>query len=144
MRTRSVALLLCGSAIVHVALSCANIADHSDRQASLTDALTDVLTGGDGKAEAAPPAGWTSDEIACDKTYDYAGTKVFYAEKAYPGRPREDLAHVIVLDCGTTLVAPTSPPGFPCITRQVSVDDGRLAVTCGSAPGKVRLLVPPP
>ncbi|MBI2389284.1 MAG: hypothetical protein HYV09_06775 [Deltaproteobacteria bacterium] len=148
MRTRTVLTLLAGSVTVHLAISCANVADHGG-SGSLADAIADVvrdaLGGETPKADAAPPAGWTSDEVPCDKSFVSSGLTLYYAEKAYPGRTKEDLAHAIVLDCATEMMGFPVPPTTECGVRPPLLKDGALIAQCGrGSAGRVRFLVPPP
>ncbi len=149
---KAIALVAC-SFVVHAAVSCASaVADRTEGHdagtfadavaETIADAVRETFGGDDAKpAEAAPDApAFTVDEVPCTTEKNWAGTRATFAEKAYAGRSKEELARVSVLVCGGT---PTVE-GYECHRDRggvVFVRDGSIAVMC-SAPAVARFVVP--
>lgn len=131
MRFRHVAFILAGSVAVFVACAAEQAATHS----SATDSgVADAVAVPDAKAGPTPPS-TTVDVVPC-----VGGV----AEKAYPGRTKEDLARAVTLVCGTTLPDPLPAKGYACYSGNVTVKDGAAASWCPSGVTSVTFVAPPP
>lgn len=118
----------------------------SSPAAEVADAIADALSPDVREASAAEdaeppptPAPPTIDEVVCDK--QYPGVVGVFAEKAYPGRTKEDLARGTVVNCN---VAGNRPPGV-CAASNPMVGDGIAIAYCGTSLDgqRVKLIVPP-
>ncbi len=166
MRLTPVAWSLVGSLVVFVACS-ANIADRSSGPAAhdsgvvaVADAVADAAAvvvhdvaselGVDvsitpEKDAKAGPTDPTTVTVACDKSYQYGGGSLYYAETLVPGRGKVDLARSIGMRCG--LAGFAGPTGYECQSAAVYPKDGAIAVFCGGAsslPATVTFIIPPP
>ena len=118
-----------GSAAIFIACAAEQAATHpSAGDSGVADAIG-VL---DAKAGPTPPS-TTVDVVPC-----VGGI----AEKAYPGRSKEDLARATAMFCVADGATANAPPGYNCSVAAVWVKDGAIALRCGSV-SSVTLTVPP-
>jgi len=125
---------LLGSLVVAVACSSQH-ADNSPSDGGVVDAIVDALGLDHVESDAMAGEKPTIDTVSCDKT---AGSYA-YAEKAYPGRSKEDLSRASAMICGGSVI-----PGYDCGKAEFAVKDGGIAVICGSKTGVVATIVLPP
>lgn len=137
MKAHDVIVFLAGSLVVGLACS-ANLEAPSAvnvvRDAGVIDFGVPEVRADDATTPGPTPA--TVDTVPCDKV---AGT-TRYAERAYAGRSKEDLARATALACGG---ASSLPVEYSCAPVGVGVQDGKLAAYCPQGVTGVTFIVPP-
>lgn len=131
MRLRDAFAFLVGSVVVYVA--CA--AHPSDQTATGLDSGVSDAKADDASASPKP----LIDDVKCDKSYATASGTLWYAEHAYAGRSKEDLARGVAVICGSS-----GPPGFSCYSSPLFVRDGAVSVAGCAMGDTVRFVLPPP
>lgn len=122
--------MLAGSAAIFVACAAEQAATRSGASDS---GVADAIGVLDAKAGPTPPS-TTVDVVTC-----VGGV----AEKAYPGRTKEDLVRTSVMLCGQPLVDPLPARGYTCVVAGIAVKDGSVAAYCNTAK-EATFVAPPP
>ncbi|MGZ3454444.1 MAG: hypothetical protein ACXVEF_32860 [Polyangiales bacterium] len=134
MRWRMVGAVLVGSMVVAAACASTNNAGSGAAEdGGVVDALADALgldhVEGDAQAAEKP----TVDTVKCAAG---GSASSFFAQKAYPGRSKEDLVRGAAMVCGY-------PDGL-CVQSPLGLKDGLVSVTCGSADQSATFVMPSP